>query len=268
MAGILNNSGSMGINRNLGKAQNGLNKTLGRLTTGSRINNAFEDAAGLQISNNLRADIRVMNQGKRNALNGLGIAQVADQTLNQASGLLERAAEIAMQAASGTTSQSGREALDAEFKEIMGQLDSMGQNTKLDDKQIFGESVDVRTGESASESTTIDVGDLSAGDLGLGADDLLSEGNASAALASIQSAIENVSAERGSIGATTQRLTTQIQALDVRSESIQEAESRIRDADIADETVNLTKFKILAKAGIAAQAQSKLQAESVLSLLK
>ncbi len=209
-----------------------------------------------------------MNQGRQNALQGIGITQVADQTLDQASGLLERASEIAMQAASGTTSQSGREALDAEFKEIMGQLDSMGQNTRFDDKQIFGGNVNVQTGEGQSENVAINVGNLSAGDLGLGSTDLLSEGNASNALASIKSAIENVSSERGNLGATHQRLSSQVQILDVRSESTQEAESRIRDADVADEAVNLTKFKILAKAGVAAQAQNKLSAESVLSLLK
>ncbi len=266
MASILNNPGSVGIGRNLRSSEGGLSKTLNRLSTGSRINRAFEDAAGLQISNNLRADIRINNQARQNANIGLGITNIADGALSEASGLLERAAEIATQAASGTTSDAGRQALNDEFQEIVGQLDSLGSNTRFDGESIFGGNFQVRTGEESSQSVDVSVDALSSGDLGLGGD-LLSEGGASAALASIQGAVEGVSSSRGRIGAVQQRLSSTINSLDVTSENIQAAESQIRDADVAEETVRLTKFKILAQAGVSAQAQSNLQANSVLSLL-
>jgi flagellin len=269
MASIINNTGALGINRSFGASEKGLNNTLRRLSTGSRINRAFEDAAGLQISNNLRADIRINNQARQNANIGLGISNIADGALSGASGLLERAAEISVQAASGTTSDAGREALNDEFQNILQELDSLGANTKFDGENIFGGSFDVRTGEEASQTVNVSADPLSSGDLGLAGADLLSEGGASTALAGIQNAIESVSSRRGEIGATQQRLSTTINSLDVTSENIQAAESQIRDADVAAETVRLTKFKILAQSSISAQAQSNnLQAGAVLSLLR
>ena len=121
MGSILNNVGALGNANNLAQAQKKLNNTLLRLSSGSRINNAFDDAAGLQISNNLRADIRINNQARINANNGLGITNIADGSLSEASDLLARAAEISVQAGSGTTSAAGKDALNQEFQEILGQ---------------------------------------------------------------------------------------------------------------------------------------------------
>ena len=268
MPSFLNNIGALSNSRQIESTQKKLNTTLLRLSTGSRINRAFEDAAGLQISNNLRADIRINNQAKINANNGLGLTAVADGTLEQANDLLSRAAEISIQAASGTTSQEGKDALNAEYQEILGQLDSLGINTKLDDKQVFGSSTDVRVGEETSESVSIDVANLSAADLGLGGSDLSSAAGASSALAGITAAIEQVSAERGNIGAKAQSLTNAINSLDTRNIATIEAESRIRDADIAQEVVNLTQAQILSQSSVASQAQSLKNQQGLLNLLQ
>lgn len=268
MASILNNNSFLSNNRQLANSQNKLKQTLARLSSGSRINRAFEDAAGLQISNNLRADIRINNQARINANNGLGITNIADGALTEATDLLTRAAEITMQAASGTTSSAGRDALDQEYQEILGQLDSLGVNTKFDGQALFGEQVDVRTGETTDESVSIDPGSLSTTDLGLNGSSINSLADADAAIGSITSAIEQLSAQRGRLGATQSRLQSTIDAIDTRNEATVAAESQIRDADIADEVVNLTKFQILGRAGVAAQSQSRLQQESVLRLLQ
>ena len=267
MAGISGNS-NIGSTSRLNQAQENIRRTLERLATGRRINQASDDAAGLQISNNLRADIRVLNQGQRNASTAFGITQIADQTLGDAGSLLERAGEIAIQAASGTTSAAGRDALNAELQEIFGQLDSLGQNTNFDGEAIFGGSFSARTGESDTEQVDVNVDNLSTADLGLAGANLSTATDASNALDQIQSAISQLSSSRGEIGATQQRLTTTIEAIQARVISTQEAESQIADADVAEEVVNLTKFRILAESGVSAIAQgNQLNAQTITSLL-
>jgi flagellin len=267
MASILNIPGSGQNRADLNRTLNFLENTLNRLSTGSRINRASDDAAGLQISNNLRADIRVNRQAQVNANYGLGITDIADGSLNNATGLLNRAAEIATQAASGTTSQSGRDALNQEFQNILAEIDDLGLNTRFDGEQIFGGNFDTRVGESDSQTVSVNPGELSADSLSLAGTDLLSEGNASTALGAIQGAIEGISAQRGSIGATQSRLQSSIDSLIAIEESTLSAESQIRDADIAEEVVNRTKFQILAESQNNALVQRNLQAQQVTQLL-
>ena len=266
MASILNNFGSLSSSRRLGQTERSLGNVINRLSTGSRINRASDDAAGLQISNNLRADLKIFGQARRNANVGLGITNIANGSLKQASGLLQRASEIATQAASGTTSTEGRDALNSEFQEILGQLDTLG-GVKFDGQDIFGTTTSVKVGEDAGQEIDIQVDALSAASTGLAGDDLLSEGNADTALSNIQNALDSVSSSQGRLGAIQQRLDTTINSLSITSENIQAAESQIRDADVAEEVVNLTKLQILSKTGNNAIVQSNIQAKNVLSLL-
>lgn len=266
MASIVNNIGSLNAQRNLAASQKGLNTTINRLSTGLRINKAADDAAGLQISNNLRADIRITNQARRNANDGLGRLAVIDLTSEEATNILTRAAELAEQAASGTTTTAGRTALNAEFTEIKSALTALDSDTKFDGVAVFGQNFDVRVGENASETISVTSIDIDATSLGV-TGDLTSSANASTALGQITSAIEQVSADRGTIGAKSQRLQTVVNSLGILSENVQAAESQIRDADIASEVVNLTKFQILSQSGVSALAQANQSAQSVLSLL-
>jgi flagellin len=266
MASIVNNIGALRGARNLATSQEGLNRTINKLSTGLRINRAHDDAAGLQISNNLRADVRILNQARRNANDGLGRLAVQDLVSEEATNLLTRAAELAEQAASGTTSTNGRTALDAEFTEIKSALNALQTDTKFDGTAVFGTTFDVRVGENTSESVSITSTVIAASSLGV-TGSLTTSANAGAALAQITSAIETVSTSRGSIGAKSQRLQTIVNSLGVLSENIQASESQIRDADIASEVVNLTKFQILSQSGVSALAQANQSAQSVLSLL-
>ena len=267
MGSINNNVSSLNSISQLGRTENQLKLISARLASGSRINQAFEDAAGLQISDNLRADIKILGQARRNANTGLGVSNIADGALTEASQLLNRASEIATQAASGTTSDAGRQALNDEFQEIVSQLDGLGANTTFDGQSVFGSDYNIKTGEGASQAVNLSVDALSSGDLGLGGLDLTSASNASDALGALSGAVESVSASRGRIGAVQQRLTSTIDSISVASENIQAAESQIRDADIANEVVNLTKLQILSKTGTSSVAQSNLQAQNVLSIL-
>jgi flagellin len=267
MASIINNVSAINAQRNLATSQNGLNNTINRLSTGLRINRAYDDAAGLQISNNLRADVKILNQARRNANDGLGRLAVVDLVSEEASNLLTRAAELAEQAASGTTTSTGRTALNAELTEITAALDDLNSNTKFDGDTVFGTgSTDVQVGETSGESVSVSQFEISSSALSI-TQDLTTSDNALAALGEITSAIETVSTNRGTIGAKSQRLLTLSNSLGITSENIQAAESQIRDADVAAEVVNLTKFQILSQSGVSALAQANQSAQSVLSLL-
>jgi len=266
MASIITNPGALTAQRNLANSQSGLNSTINKLSTGLRINRASDDAAGLQISNNLRADTRILNQARRNANDGLGRLAVIDLVSEEATNLLTRAAELAEQASSGTTSSAGRVALNSEFTEIKAALNRLDADTKFDGANVFGANFTVRVGETTDEvvsvsSINIDSTNLTVTEL------LTTSDSASLALAQITSAIEQVSSDRGTIGAKSQRLNTLVNSLGITAENITAAESQIRDADIASEVVNLTKFQILSQSGVSALAQANQSAQSVLSLL-
>jgi flagellin len=206
----------------------------------------------------------------RNANDGIGRIAIADGVLDEATNLLTRASQLAEQAASGTTSSAGRVALDAEFTEIKSAITALGTNTKLDGAALFGSSTDVRVGEASSESVSISFGALSssaAGGVDISSDVLTTSAGAGTALTNIMSAIEGVSADRGTLGAKQQRLFTIVNSLGVTQENTQAAESQIRDTDVAAEVVNLTKFQILSQSGVASLAQANQSAQSVLSLL-
>lgn len=267
MASILNNVTSLNAQRNLAASQKGLTSTINRLSTGLRINKAADDAAGLQISNNLRADIKVLAQAQRNANDGIGIIAIADGNLEEATSLLTRAAELAEQAASGQTSSSGRAALNQEFSQIVNAINAIGTDTKYDGTALFGGNFSFRVGEAATQVVSVSVSSLSATTLGVNTNDLSTSNNASAALGNILTAIESISSTRGNLGASEARLNTIVNSLGITKENVTAAESQIRDADIATEVVNLTKFQILSQSGVSALAQANLSAQSVLSLL-
>jgi flagellin len=267
MASILNNISSLTAQRNLGLSETGLNRTIGRLATGERINNSYDDAAGLQISSNLRADIRILNQARRNANDGNGRIAVAEGVMEEAVNILTRAAELAEQAASGTTTSAGRAALDQEFTEIKAALDALDRDTKFDSQDIFGTTYSVRVGETAAETVSVTTVPIDSTSL-LVTGDLTTSNNASTALAQITTAIETISSNRGSLGAKAQRLNTLVNSLGIARENIQAAESQIRDADVAEEVVNLTKFQVLSQTGVSALAQANQSTQAVLSLLQ
>jgi flagellin len=267
MVSIINNVGALVAQRNLQSAQGGLNSTINRLSTGLRINRASDDAAGLQISNNLRADIRVLNQARRNANDGLGRLAVQDLVAEEATNILTRAAELAEQAASGTTTSAGRAALNQEFTEIRQALDALDSDTKFDGVNIFGAQFTVRVGESGTEAITVSAFSLSQSSLSINGDNLLTSGTAGTALTNILNAISTVSENRGTVGANSARLQTIVNSLGITAENITAAESQIRDADIASEVVNLTRFQILSQSGVSALAQANQSSQTVLSLL-
>jgi len=268
MASILNNISALGASRQLGVSGAGLQKTIERLTTGRRINRASDDAAGLGISNKLGSDIRVAAQGKRNANDGTSFLQVADGVLDEVTNLLTRAAELSQQAQTGTISNTNRANIQAEFSNIMDTIQEIGNNTKFNGAKVF-DTTTVNVAVAEFSAIAITAGTLGAADLkAAGSLSLATDTGAAAAATAITSAIEAVSGQRATIGANMQRLTATSNALGIQVENFTAAYSQIRDAEIADEVVNLTKFQILNQSGTSALSQANQAQQQILALLR
>lgn len=264
MASILNNVSALGASRQLGVTNAGLNKTIERLTTGKRINRASDDAAGLAISNQLGADVRIAAQGRRNANDGISYLQTADGVLDEVTSLLTRAAELAQQAQSSTSgadSGTGKTALNAEFQKIISTISDLNTNTKFNGTAVFGSTVSVAVGNFSTVSVAVGTITNATGTINTAS-------NAATAATGIASALTAVSTLRGTIGAGQQQLQSVSNSLGIQVENFTAAYSQIRDADVADEVVNLSKFQILNQSGISALGQANQSSQSILALLR
>jgi flagellin len=264
---ILNNISGIGASRQLGITQQGLEKTIARLTSGKRINTASDDAAGLAISNRLGADIRISIQGRRNAYDGIAYLAVADGALDEVSALLTRAAELTQQAKTGTISASNREAIDLEFQVIANAIDNVAKNAKFNGQTLFIDDISKFVAVANYANITMNVGTMAADILG-GSHTLTDVSGAMAAETYLDAALQAVSMQRASIGANQQSLNTIANTLGIQVENFTAAFSQIRDANIADEVIQLTKFQILGQSGTSALAQSNQAAQMMLGLLR
>jgi flagellin len=278
---ILNNISSLAAQNQLSVNGSSLQKTLLALSSGSRINSGADDAAGLAIADGLHANVTALTQSARNATDGLGMLQVADGSLAQVTTLLNRAVTIATEAANGTVSTQQQAALDAEFTAIKSEIDRIGTNTTYNGNQVFSgtaSSVYLSDGTSAgSSSITITVGTLAQSAIGfstgltavdISGDDLTSATNAQAALTDISSAIANVAADRGTLGATMNRLQSASNVISNQVQNLSAAENSIRSADMGQTVTDMSKFSVLQQTGIAALQQSNQMQQAVLRLLQ
>lgn len=271
MVSILNNVAALGASRQLNITGRDLERTIERLTTGRRINRASDDAAGLGISNKLGADIRIASQGKRNANDGISFLQVADGVLDEVTNLLTRAAELAEQAKTGTISNTNRLNLDAEFQNIIHSIADIGINTQFNGAAVYGTQLTISVGTFSAVGLSVGtIASSSVAALGLtfGTNSLKSDTFATQASGLLTTALESVSNVRASIGATQQQLTAVSNSLGIQVENFTAAFSQIRDANISDEVVNLTKFQILNQSGTNALSQANQSMQSILSLLR
>jgi flagellin len=257
MASILNNVAALGASRQLGITNAGLNKTIERLTTGRRINRASDDAAGLGISNRIGADIRIAGQARRNANDGVSFLQVADGVLDEATNLLTRAAELTQQADTGTVDANGVAAIDLEYKAIKATLDDLVK-AKFNGSAVF-----------SATATSVALGsDFAALDVKTGTMTFTLGATAKGDAAKVTADLKTVSDARASIGANMQTLTSYGNALGIQVENLTAAYSQIRDANVADEVVNLSKFQVLNQSGISALSQANQSSQSILALLR
>ncbi len=263
---------SLDAQRNLANVTSRLSGNFARLSSGLRIASASDDAAGLGISERMRAQIRSLNQAGRNTQDGISLVQTAEGSLGELSGNLTRMRELAVQAANGTLNTGDRAVLDGEFQALVAEIDRVAGQTTFNGVTLFDgatTSVAIQVGAESGETISISLQDSTAGGLGLSVAnfDLTSVTNASAALDLIDTAVDTVSTFRGDLGAIQNRLQSAFRSISSTSEHLSAAESRIRDVDIASETADLTRNTILQQASLSVLAQANVQPQLALSLL-
>jgi flagellin len=249
-----------------------LRQAFERLSSGLRINSAADDAAGLAIADKLRADVRVASQAIRNANDGISAVSVGEKALGKVGDILVRLSELASQSASGLVSDTQRSALQAEFTALVSEVDRISNTTTFNGVSLLsaGTTVSLHIGLDGTSNSRISFTTVDGSSSGVGLNNVAVSTAAAAqsALDSITSAIATVAQRRGTLGSVESRLNTAIANLRVARENFAAAESRIRDADVAEETANLTRTTILQQAGVSVLAQANQQPSLALSLLR
>ena len=264
---------SMNAQRNLGKVTDALAKSFQRLSTGLRIATAADDAAGLAISERLRAQVRSLNQANRNANDGISMVQTAEGALNEVGSLLTRLRELAVQSNNGTVSDNDRDTLQEEFSSLVDEVDRIAQSTEFNGiKLLDGSKASVTFQIGAGTTAGVDTLDVSldstrSADLSIDVLDIGSTGDSAAAIGALDDAIDAVSGHRGRLGAAQNRLGSTVNNLAMQVENLSAAESRIRDVDVAYETAQLTRSQIMQQAAIAVLGQANAMPQSALRLL-
>ena len=262
---VVTNVASINAQANLYSTNVGLRSALTRVSSGFRINYSGDDAAGLAVANAYRSDIAIISQGVRNANDGLSDLQIKDGALDNISKLLDRLATLATQAASGQTSTASRTTLNAEFKDVVAEITReatvAGVATASQGFSVFVSN----DGSDGVVSGTM--GSVSATALGINGLSVDSQANAETAVSTISTAISTLGTVQGQVGQLENRLSYAISLAQSQIVNNRAAESRIRDANIAEESANLTRFNILNQSGIAALAQANQSTSAVLSLL-
>jgi flagellin len=269
---INTNLASINTQRHLRNATAEFAKSMEKLSSGLRITRAGDDAAGLAISESIKADIRALNQASRNAADGISMLQAAEGAMDEVSNILQRMKELAAQSLNGTLGPTERGYLDTEYQALMEEIDRIAATVEFNGQKMLDGSAGVLTfqvGITALPQDRIAV-DLSqnqdAASLGLSAN-ILDTAGANAALAEIDVAIGNVVAARAGWGAVQNRLDSTIRNIDTVSENLAAANSRIRDVDVAYETSRMTSYQILQQAGVSMLTQANLVPGLALSLL-
>lgn len=251
-------------------------KSLEKLSSGYRINRAGDDAAGLAISEKMRAQIRGLNQASRNAQDGISLIQTAEGAMTETHAILQRMRELAVQAANGTNVTADRTAIKEELIQLHSEITRIADNTEFNNKKLLGSAapsaVKIQVGANSGQNITIAFTNMQASGTKiniLASTDLLitNQSVAEALIGKIDTAVTNVSTERAKLGAIQNRLEHTIKNLDTAAENLQAAESRIRDVDMAKEMMEFTKQNILQQAATAMLAQANMVPQGVLQLL-
>ena len=250
---VVSNLPSIDAQRRVGFSQAGMNKALGGLASGLRLNQAGDDAASLGIANALRADVTAYAQATRNANDGIGMLQIADGGLSRIGGLLDRAVSLATQASSGMVGDDERKIMDTEYQQLLGEIDRVVDTTSFKGERLFSQNGSVNKEIYVGDTQTPSgIGISIAGSLGPGTQAL---GLAGSSLTTPTGAQQN-------------RIVNTISTVQVQQQNLTAAESVLRDANMAEETVNLVKARMLTQSGMASVAQANISSEMVLRLFR
>ena len=284
---INHNLSAMFADRSLRVTQTYLNKDMEKLSSGLRINRAGDDASGLAVSEKLRSQIRGLNQASTNAMNGISFIQTTEGYLQESQDILQRLRELAVQSSNGVYSDEDRMYIQVEVSALVDEIDRIASHAQFNGMNLLtgrfgrpigenvvtasmwlhiGANMDQRTKVYIGTMTTKGLGIRNVGDntfISLSAPD-----SANRAIGTLDRALKILNKQRADLGAYTNRLEHVIRGLDIGAENMQASESRIRDANMANETVEYTKNMILSQSGTAMLAQANQRSQSVLQLLQ
>ncbi|MEZ4872881.1 MAG: flagellin [Bdellovibrionales bacterium] len=272
---IATNVASLNAQKNLVGTQQTLQRSLARLSSGFRINQAADDAAGLAISENLKGQIRGMKQANRNANDGVSLVQVAEGGLNEISSMLIRLRELAIQASSDTIGDTERKFLDVEYQQLKSEVQRIAESTTFNGRDLLngtGGVVDIQVGvhndafkDRISFNSSAANSSLEA--LGITAESLSTKEQAQASIDVVDNAMISVNAMRANFGALQNRLGSTINNLNIAHENLSAANSRIRDTDIAEESAELVRSNLLMQSGVSILGQANQNQQIALKLL-
>lgn len=268
---INHNIAALNTYRQLSNANGAQSKSMEKLSSGLRINRAGDDAAGLAISEKMRGQIRGLDMASKNSQDGISLIQTAEGALNETHAILQRMRELAVQAGNDTNNSDDRAALKSEIDQLNSEITRISDQTEFNTKKLLDGTLTATLQIGANDGQVLNVAvtiDMDATGLGVNAIAIDTTANVSAAISSIDAAIQTVSDVRSSLGAYQNRLEHTINNLGTASENLTAAESRIRDVDMAKEMMAQTKNSILSQAAQAMLAQANQQPQGVLQLLR
>ncbi len=272
---INTNISSLSAQRSLGNTTKAQASSLEKLSSGSRIVKAADDAAGLAISEKMKAGIRGTNQAERNANDGISMIQTAEGGLNEISNILVRLRELSVQSASDTVGDSERKFTDMEYQNLKEEIQRISSVTEFNGKKLLngeGDKFDFQIGihnDDFEDRISYDAATINStmGGLDIGEITVGSKETSQDSLAKLDTAIQSVSGYRAELGAKQNRLTSVVQNLQITSENMATANSRIRDTDFAAETAQNTKLSILSQAGSSVLGQANSSGQAALKLI-
>ncbi len=275
---VQHNMTALNANRQLNITNGSLAKKTEKLSSGYRVNRAADDAAGLSISEKMRAQIRGLDQASSNAQDGISLIQTAEGALNEIHSVLQRMRELTVQAANDTNVTADRRAIAKEVRALTSEINRIATQTEFNTMKLLSggfQSKVLQVGANTNQTVSFSISKMTAGKLGVSAKVIAgaisvagANGKAITMLISIvNKALSKVSLQRSALGALQNRLEHTITNADNMSENLQSAESKIRDANMADEMVAYSSFSILQQAGQSMLAQANQSTQGVLSLL-
>jgi flagellin len=284
---INHNLSAMFSSRALGETSGSNQKNIEKLSSGMRINRAGDDASGLAVSEKMRSQVRGLNQASTNAQNGISFIQATEGYLQESQDILQRMRELAVQSSNGIYSSEDRMQIQVEISQLVAEIDRIASSAQFNGMNMMTGRFAKETGENSvtgsmwfhiganmDQRTRVYIGTMTAKALGVmnvGDEKIMTledPDNSNRAIGTLDEALKKVSKQRADLGAYQNRLEYAVKGLNIGSENLQAAESRIRDTDMAKEMVDFTKNQILTQAGTAMLAQANQSTQSVLSLLK
>lgn len=277
---INHNMNAMNAHRNMGINTGNAAKSMEKLSSGLRINRAGDDAAGLSISEKMRAQIRGLDQASRNAQDGISLIQTAEGSLNETHSILQRMRELAVQASNDTNVTVDRSAITDELTSLQTEVDRIAKTTQFNEKNLLdgslsgggvsGAVLQIGANSSANLALEIKIDSMDAASLGITTASINVTSNtlARTTIDNVNSAIKLVSTQRSKLGAFQNRLEHTVSNLDNASENLQSAESRVRDVDMAKEMMEFSKNNILQQAAQSMLSQANQAPQGVLNLLR